>query len=72
MESKRLIYAWRISAMLSYIKNMIQSDEADKKDVVSVIDNYLRFTDETTDARLLICQCSDQITDCDFKNNSFI
>lgn len=40
-----VIYKWRVEAMLTYIKHMVTIGDA-REDIVRVIDNYLKFTDE--------------------------
>ena len=40
-----VIYKWRVESILTYVRHMITIGDA-REDIISVIDNYLKFTDE--------------------------
>lgn len=35
---------------------MVKNDDCDKKDIINVIDNYLKFTEEKYDTQVLVCK----------------
>lgn len=57
--TKKLLYSWRVKAMLNYLKSMTRDDQCDKKDIEKVIDNYIDFVNETDDAKVLICKAGE-------------
>lgn len=56
---KKLMYSWRVSAILNYIKHMLSRDDCDREDVKTVVDNYIRFVEEMSDASIVVCKSSE-------------
>lgn len=53
IKGKKVIYSWRVIAMLNYLKGMLCDKDVERDDFRKVIDNYITFTEETVDARII-------------------
>ena len=53
IKGKKVIYSWRVIAMLNYLRAMLCDKDVEKDDFRKVIDNYITFTEETVDARII-------------------
>lgn len=53
IKGKNVIYSWRVIAMLNYLRAMLCDKDVEKDDFRKVIDNYITFTEETVDARII-------------------
>lgn len=49
IDKKNAIFTWRVKAMLNYLKTMAMEKDCTKEEIAKVIDNYIKFTDETSD-----------------------
>ena len=59
IKKKKLIYSWRVIAMLNYLRAMLCDKDVERDDFRKVIDNYITFTEETIDARIINMSADD-------------
>ena len=50
IKEKKVIYSWRVIAMLNYLRAMLCDKDVERDDFRKVIDNYITFTEETVDS----------------------
>ena len=53
IKEKKVIYSWRVIAMLNYLRAMLCDKDVERDDFRKVIDNYITFTEETVDAHII-------------------